>query len=134
MRAITALGLAGILAASALAHDHHRNGCPLVGYGPVNPFGWTMSADLYTTDMAPSFREFRGGGIRTGTPPINSTDQRQRPPVQPRQGSIPSIVLPPPNAIPNPQLTPPPTGTPSTSPPPGPTPASVKPSSAGTGS
>jgi hypothetical protein len=130
MRALLSLGVVCVGSAVAAAGGHGSGRCGLVGFGPVNPYQWTMTADLYTTDMAPTFREFHGGGVRAPIP-INSADQNQR--VTPKQGSIPSIVLPPPNTIPNPQLAPPPP-TPGTTSglPPAPTPASVKPSSSGT--
>src|SRR5688572_9410675 len=92
---------------------------------------WLMTYDLYTTAMAPTFRDFSGGGIRAGVP---AGAAYRQPPVAHRQGMMPSLVLSPPNPIPNPQLTPPPppaSGS-STSPvPPPPTPASVKHSSRG---
>jgi hypothetical protein len=134
MRTFLVLGIVLAFGAAASAHDHGTGRCGLVGYGPVNPYKWLMTNDLYTTSMAPTFRDFRGGGIRAGVP-AGATDRQ--PPATPRQGSKPSIVLPPPNPIPNPQLTPPlpPASGGSTSPvPPPPTPASVKPSSRGPGS
>jgi hypothetical protein len=129
MRASHVLGVLLAMGVSASAHDHGAGRCGLVGYGPVNPYKWTMTADLYTTSMAPTFRDFRGGGIRAGDPAGAIQKQQQ---ATPRQGSKPSIVLPPPDAIPNPQLAPPPPAGGSTNPvPPPPTPASVKPSSRG---
>ena len=130
MRTFLVFGVVLAFGATSSGHDHRGGRCGLVGYGPVNPYKWMMTNELYTTNMAPVFRDFRGGGIRAGTP-TGSTDQQR--PATPRQGSKPSIVLPPPNSIPNPQLTPPPpAGGSSTSPvPPPPTPASVKPSSRG---
>ena len=87
------------------SHERVTQGrCPLVGYGPVNPYQWTMTADLYTTDMAPTFHDMRAVPVPQKVP-VSSAD-RERPPA-PRTGSKPSIVLPPPNTIPNPQLTPP---------------------------
>jgi hypothetical protein len=128
MRALLAVGLATLATASVSASGHGRCRGGLAGYGPVNPYQWTMTSDLYTTNLAPTFRDFRGGGIRAGVPTNSSDDRSQRP--ASRQGSIPGIVLPPPNPIANPQLTPPSAGGTSTDPrPPGPTPASVKPSS-----
>jgi len=130
MRVFIVLGVVLAFVVTASGNQHGRRRAGLVGYGPVNPYKWTMTDDLYTTDMAPTFRDFRGGGIRAGAP-ASSTEKQT--PVTPRQGSKPSIVLPPPDAIPNPQLTPPPPSQGSTTSPvpPPPTPASVKPSSRG---
>jgi hypothetical protein len=121
---LTTVVLLGI--SSTLSAHGHRRVAPLVGYGPVNPFGHTMTNELYTTALAPTFR---GTGAIPEVP-INSTGPQKA--AVPRQGSKPSIIMQtPPPVIPNPQLTPPvtpPPGSTSAVPPP-PTPASVKPSS-----
>ena len=126
----THLAAVMVLIAAASANGMHgKKRCPLVGYGPANPFGATLTSELYTTNLAPTFLERQ----KIPPSPISSTD-RQAPPVAPRRGSIPSIVLPPPAPIANPQLTPPPppgTGGSTSGAPPAPTPASVKPSSSG---
>lgn len=122
LSAVVLLGISSTLS----AHGHRRR-APLVGYGPVNPFGPTMTNELFTTALAPTFR---------GTGAIPEVPLKEIGPAKaaiPRQGSKPSIIMQtPPPVIPNPQLTPPvapPPGSTSAVPPP-PTPASVKPSSA----
>ena len=121
LAAVVSVGL------SSFANAHgHRRVAPLVGYGPVNPYGPTMTNELYTTTLAPTFRQ----SFESPPTPIHSTDSLRKAP--PRQGSKPSIIMQtPPPVIPNPQLAPPttpPSGSTSAAPPP-PTPASVKPSS-----
>ena len=132
MRAYLVLGILLSVNAAVLGNGHGRGRAGLVGYGPVNPYKWTMTSELYTTDMAPTFRELKAVPFRDKVP--ESSTEREKPPAA-KTGSKPSIVLPPPNAIPNPQLTPPPPGGSTTNPQPAPpTPASVKPSSRAGGS